>query len=160
MTSRSHSLLALAGFIALSFAAAALGGFWTSPAIPTWYQEIAKPSWTPPSWLFGPVWTLLYLAMGVAAWLVWKRGGWSAQRGALTLFLVQLALNAAWSGLFFGLRNPALGLAGIALLWLAILLTLLAFRRVSAAAAWLFVPYLAWVTFAAALNFSIWRLNG
>jgi tryptophan-rich sensory protein len=102
---------------------------------------------------------MLYLAMGVAAWLVWKRGGWSARGGALTLFLVQLALNAAWSGLFFGLRNPALGLAGIAVLWLAILLTLLAFRRVSVAAAWLFVPYLAWVTFAAALNFSIWRLN-
>ncbi|MES1210793.1 MAG: TspO/MBR family protein [Acidobacteriota bacterium] len=160
MTTRSRSLLALAGFAALCFAAAALGGIWTSGAIPTWYQEIAKPAWTPPSWLFGPVWTALYLAMGVAAWLVWKQGGWSARRGALTLFLVQLALNTAWSGLFFGLRNPALGMLDITLLWIAILLTLLAFRRVSAAAAWLFVPYLLWVTFAAALNVSIWRLNG
>jgi benzodiazapine receptor len=159
MTTQTRSVLALAGFVALAFAASALGGFWTFQAIPTWYQEIAKPSWTPPSWLFGPVWTALYAAMGVAAWLVWRRGGWNAQRGALTLFLVQLALNAAWSGLFFGLRNPGLGMAEIVVLWIAILLTLLAFRRASATAAWLFVPYLGWVTFAAALNFSIWRLN-
>jgi tryptophan-rich sensory protein len=157
---RTRSCLALAGFLALSFVAAAVGSLWTSPAIPTWYQEITKPSWTPPSWLFGPVWTVLYIAMGVAAWLVWKRGGWSAQRGALTLFVVQLILNAAWSGLFFGMRSPLLGLAGIAALWIAILLTWQAFRRVSTAAAWLFVPYLCWVTFAAALNFSVWRLNG
>lgn len=160
MTKRE--LLALLGFVVLSFAAAGIGGLFTAPAVKQggWYYQIQKPSWTPPSWLFGPVWTALYLMMAVAAWLVWKQGGWAAQGGALGLFLVQLVLNAAWSWLFFGLHSPSAGLVGIALLWIAILLTILAFFRVSPAAGWLMVPYLLWVSFASALNFTIWRLNG
>jgi benzodiazapine receptor len=159
MTGR-RSVLGLVGFLAASLAAGAIGGIATGPAIPTWYQQIEKPSWTPPSWLFGPVWTTLYLAMGGAAWMVWRRGGWAENRRALTLFGVQLILNALWSFLFFGLRSPGLAMAEIVVLWLAILLTLLAFWRVSRPAGALLVPYLLWVTFASALNFAIWRMNG
>lgn len=155
-------VVGLAVFLLLSLAAGALGGLWTAPATQPggWYSQIEKPSWTPPSWLFGPVWTALYVAMGVAAWLVWRRGGWEANRGALTLFFVQLVLNAAWSGLFFGLESPGLAMAEIVLLWMFILATLLAFWRVSRVAGLLLVPYLLWVTFASALNFAVWRLNG
>lgn len=124
-----------------------------------WYATLRKPSWNPPAWVFGPVWTALYTMMAVAAWLVWRRGGWAAQRRPLALFLVQLALNAGWTPLFFGLKSPGLALAEIGLLWLAIVGTLIAFARVSRAAAWLLAPYLAWVSFAAALNFALWRLN-
>lgn len=123
-----------------------------------WYAALAKPGWTPPSWVFGPVWTLLYVLMGVAAWLVWDRHR-NAARVALTLFVLQLIVNAAWSWLFFGLRSPALAFAGIVLLWALILATVIAFRRLRPPAAALLLPYLAWVTFAAALNFAIWRLN-
>lgn len=160
MTKNSRSLLALAGFLVLSFAASTIGGLATYPAIPDWYQNLEKPSWTPPNSVFGPVWTALYIFMAVAAWLVWKRGGWAAHRGALTLWVVQLVLNALWSILFFGMRNPALGLGGIALLWLAILATLIAFWKVSRPAGALMVPYLAWVSYASALNFAVWSLNG
>ena len=109
--------------------------------------------------MFGPVWTVLYLMMAVAAWLVWRKGGWRAQRGPLALYLLQLALNALWTPVFFGLRNPGLALAVIILLGAGIVLTGRAFRPVSRAASWLLVPYLVWVVFAAALNFSIWRLQ-
>ena len=155
-------LLALLGFIALSFAAAGFGALFTTPQTSPggWYSQIQKPSWTPPAWLFGPVWSALYLMMAVAVWWVWRQGGWGAQRGALTLFLVQLVLNAAWSWLFFGLRSPSLGMIGIVLLWIAILLTVLAFFRVSPLAGWLMVPSFLWVSYASALNFTIWRLNG
>lgn len=161
-SSKTTSLqaLGLLLWVALCLAAGGLGGLVTTPAIPTWYAQLEKPAWTPPGWLFGPAWTTLYLLMAVAAWLVWRRGGFAGQRRPLTLFLVQLALNAAWSFLFFGLRNPGLGLAEIVVLWAMIVATLLAFRRVSTAAALLLVPYLLWVTFATALNFEIWRLNG
>lgn len=155
-----RSILALAGFLLLSFAAGALGGRATYPAIPGWYQSLEKPSWTPPEWLFGPAWTTLYILMGVAAWLVWRYGGWRSQKRPLTLFVVQVVLNALWSILFFGMRNPGLGMAEIVILWLAILATSIAFWRVSRMAGGLMVPYLGWVTFAAALNFAIWRLNG
>jgi tryptophan-rich sensory protein len=121
-----------------------------------WYPTIAKPAWTPPSWLFGPVWTILYAMMGVAAWLVWRRVGWS---GALVWFAIQLALNATWSPVFFGLHRLGLALVNIGLLWLAILGTTIAFWRVAPVAGGLFVPYLAWVSFATALNFAIWQLN-
>lgn len=155
-----RSILALAGFLLLSLAAGAIGGRATYPAIPGWYQSLEKPSWTPPEWLFGPAWTTLYIFMGVAAWLVWRHGGWRSQKRPLTLFVVQVVLNALWSLLFFGMRNPALGLVEIVVLWIAILATLLAFWKVSRLAGGLMVPYLAWVTFATALNFAIWRLNG
>lgn len=159
MTNSSRSLLALAGFLVLAFAASAIGGLATYPAIPDWYQNLEKPSWTPPDAVFGPVWTVLYVFMAVAAWLVWKRGGWAAHRVPLILWIVQLVLNSLWSILFFGMRNPGLGLVEIGILWLAILATLIAFWKVSHPAGWLMVPYLAWVSYASALNFAIWSLN-
>jgi benzodiazapine receptor len=160
MTTTARSIVALAVFLALSFAASAIGGLFTYPAIPGWYQSLEKPSWTPPDAVFGPVWTALYILMAVAAWLVWKRGGWTAQRGPLTLWGVQLVLNSLWSILFFGMRSPALGLVEIQFLWLAILGTLIVFWKVSRLVGGLMLPYLAWVTYASALNFAIFRLNG
>lgn len=148
--------LMLAGFVVASFAAAALGGMTTASSVRDWYPTIAKPAWTPPSWIFGPVWTTLYVMMAVAAWLVWRRAGWC---GALVWFAVQLALNATWSPVFFGWHRIGLALVNIVLLWLAIAGTTVAFWRVRPAAGVLFVPYLAWVSFAATLNFAIWRLN-
>lgn len=149
--------LALAGFILLCLAAGAIGGWATRPAIADWYRVIAKPDWTPPDWLFAPVWTLLYVMMAVAAWLVWQSRRNVAP--ALALFFVQLALNLAWSLIFFGLRAPGLAALEIAALWVFIVLTMVAFFRRVTAAGLLFVPYLAWVSFAAALNVAIWRLN-
>jgi benzodiazapine receptor len=148
--------LALAGWMLLCFTAASMGAFFMPGE---WYAALHKPSWNPPGWIFGPAWTALYTMMAVAAWLVWRRGGWGEQRGPLLIFLTQLALNALWTPLFFGLHRPALAFAEIVLLWLAIAATLAAFRPVSRAAALLLVPYLAWVSFAAALNFALWRLN-
>lgn len=124
-----------------------------------WYAALHKPSWNPPPWVFGPAWTFLYITMAVAAWLVWREGGWKAQRRALGLFIVQWFLNALWTPLFFGAHLPGVAFGEIVLLWLAIAATLVAFWRVKKAAGLLLVPYLAWVSFAAALNFSIWRLN-
>ena len=150
------SAFALAGWIALTFCAA-LTGFFIQPA--GYYASLAKPSWSPPAWVFGPVWTALYLMMAVAAWLVWRQGGWRAQRAPLSLYLLQLALNALWTPVFFGLRSPGLALVVIVSLGAAIVLTGRAFRPVSRVASWLLIPYLVWVVFAAALNFSIWRLQ-
>ncbi|KAB2660890.1 MAG: tryptophan-rich sensory protein [Verrucomicrobia bacterium] len=147
---------ALAGWLVLCFSAASLGAFFMPGE---WYARLKKPSWNPPGWIFGPVWSSLYTMMAVAAWLVWKRGGFAAQRRPLRLFLVQLALNGAWSPLFFGLHRPGVAFAEILLLWLSIVTTLTAFRPVSRVAAWLLAPYLAWVTFAAVLNFMLYRLN-
>lgn len=151
-----HSLSALAGWLILTFLAPAAGTWLTSPE---WYGQLAKPSWSPPAWVFGPVWTTLYVLMAMAAWLVWREGGWTRQRRALAFYCGQLVLNAAWTPLFFGLRQPGLAFAEIVLLWLAILATVLAFAKVRVLAAWLLAPYLAWVSFAAALNFAIWRMN-
>jgi len=146
----------LVGWLLLTFCAPA-AGFLSLPG--EWYASLNKPSWNPPSWVFGPVWTLLYLLMAVAAWLVWRRGGWSARRAALTLYLVQLGLTAAWSPAFFGVQNPARALAVILALLTAIVATLLAFRPVSRTAALLLVPYLLWVNFATVLNLTLWYLN-
>ena len=147
---------ALAGWLLICFMAAAFGGIFMPGK---WYASLNKPVWNPPGWLFGPVWTALYTMMAIAAWLVWKRGGWAAQKGPLGLFLTQLALNAAWTPLFFGLKNPPLAFGEIILLWLAIAATLVSFRHVNKAAGWLLAPYLAWASFAALLNFTLWRLN-
>lgn len=149
----------LAPFLALCLGAGLLGSFATARSVSTWYTQIAKPSWTPPGAVFGPVWTVLYVAMAVSAWLVWRRLGLRGGRFELGLFAVQLALNAAWSFLFFGLRSPGLAVVGISVLWASIVATMLAFRPVSRPAAWLLAPYLVWVSFAAALNASIWSLN-
>ena len=153
---RLYSMLGLAMWIALSFGAAATGLVWTPGE---WYAGLNKPAWTPPNSLFGPVWSALYLMMGIAAWLVWRRGGFAAARGALALFLVQLALNAAWTPAFFGLHQTGLGLIIIVALWMAIAATMTAFFRHDRAGAVLLVPYLIWITYAAALNFAVWRLN-
>jgi len=150
------SAAALVGWLGLS-CLAALTGFFIQPD--GYYAALAKPAWSPPAWVFGPAWTVLYILMAVAAWMVWRRGGWRAQRGALGLYLVQLALNALWTPLFFGLQNPGLAFAEIVLLWLALAATLVAFFRVDRWAGCLLVPYLLWVSFAAALNFAIWRLG-
>ncbi|MCX6008784.1 MAG: tryptophan-rich sensory protein, partial [Chloroflexi bacterium] len=137
-----------------------IGSIFTREAIPTWYAALEKPAFNPPNWLFAPVWTLLYIMMGVAAFLVWRKGLENKQvRIALIVFLVQLVLNALWSVAFFGLESPLYGLIVIAALWVAILLTVLKFYRISSAASVLLWPYLLWVTFAAVLNVSIWLLN-
>jgi len=146
-------------WIAVCFMAAGLGSAFTSSSLGEWYRALRKPSWNPPNWVFGPVWSLLYLSMGVAAWMVWSRKGFAQAAVPLTLFLAQLALNAAWSWFFFGQRIIGAAFAEIVLLWGAILATLIAFWRVTPAAGGLMIPYLLWVTFAAVLNFAIWRLN-
>ena len=148
-----RSALVLAGFILVTFCAP-LAGMFSLPG--AWYAALDKPSWNPPAWIFGPAWTLLYTLMAVAAWLVWRRCGWQRP---LPLYFVQLSLNAAWTPIFFGAHQLGWALVEIVALWIAILLTLLSFRRVSKTAGWLFAPYLAWVTFAAILNFTLWRMN-
>jgi tryptophan-rich sensory protein len=155
----SRDWAALAIFLALSFAAAFIGGLFTSASVNGWYQTINKPTWTPPSWIFGPVWTLLYLSMALAAWLIWRRRDDANVTAALTLFVIQLALNAAWSAFFFGWQNPKLAFGDIVLLWSAILAAMIAFWRITAISGWLFAPYVLWVTFAAALNLAIWQMN-
>jgi len=143
--------------ILVCLGAAVLGSLVTTPALRPWYAGLSKPRWTPPNWLFGPVWTILFVMMAVAAWLVWEKMG--LKSAPMQLFLLQLLLNVAWSALFFGLRSPGLAFGEIVLLWLAILATSLGFWRAVPAAGWLLLPYLVWVGYAAALNFSIWRLN-
>ena len=145
-------------WLVVSFIAAAIGGAASIQAGP-FYTELARPDWAPPPAVFGPVWTVLYALMGIAAWLVWRVGGFRAARSALTLFLVQLAFNALWSWLFFAWQRGALAFADILLLWALIVATLIAFWRIRALAGALLVPYLLWVSFAAALNYSVWRLN-
>jgi translocator protein len=146
----------LAGLVALCLGVGAIGGAVTAPAVLEWYPTLNKPSWNPPSWLFAPVWTVLYVMMAVAAWLVWKTGN---SRAALTLWAGQLVLNLAWSILFFGARAPGLGLIEIVVMWLAIAATIFLFAKKSKVAAYLMVPYLCWVSFAAALNLAIVLLN-
>ncbi len=150
--------VALAACLAVGFAAAALGSVATASSVGGWYRSLVKPPWTPPDWVFGPVWTLLNAAMGVAAWLVWRSTA-TVRKRALALFAVQLGLNVAWSRLFFALRRIDLALVEMAALWVAIALILMAFAGASSAAAWLLAPYLAWVSFAAVLNAVLLRLN-
>lgn len=151
----------LAACILVCQAAGIAGSFFTVSSLGSWYAELVKPAFNPPGWIFGPVWTVLYTLMGVAAWLVWRRGDLSSPpiRSALVLFALQLLLNAAWSVLFFGLRSPGLALVDICALWFAIVATTWAFRPLSAWAAGLMLPYLGWVSFALVLNAAIWRLN-
>jgi tryptophan-rich sensory protein len=148
----------LVGWLIVTFAAAAVGAV-ASVGAQAFYGQLTQPSWAPPSSVFGPVWTVLYAMIGVAAWLVWSSGGFTANRRALTLFLVQLACNALWSWLFFAWHRGAWALADILLLWVLIVATLISFWRTRMLAGALLVPYLLWVSFAAALNYSIWQLN-
>jgi tryptophan-rich sensory protein len=157
---KARDIWKLAVSIIACLAAGAIGSIFTRQAIPTWYATLEKPAFNPPNWLFAPVWTLLYIMMGVAAFLVWRKGLENRQvRIALIVFLVQLVLNVLWSVVFFGLESPLYGMVVIAALWVAILLTVLMFYRISLAASALMWPYLLWVTFAAVLNVSIWLLN-
>jgi tryptophan-rich sensory protein len=150
----------LAVAIVVPEAVGIVGALVTAPAVRSWYGTLSLPEWRPPDWLFGPVWTLLYLLMGIASYLVWREGlAAPVVRAALAAYGVQLALNLAWSFLFFGLRSPLAGLVDLALLWIAVATTTALFFPVRATAGWLMVPYLAWVTFAGALNLAIWRAN-
>lgn len=157
-TRRPYSTLA--GAILGSELLGALGTVFTASQINTWYTTLAKPAFNPPNWVFGPVWTTLFALIGAGAWFVW-RGGFHrrAVRVALAAFFLQFALNIGWSAAFFGLESPVLGLVTIAVLWVAIVATIVLFDRVDRRAALLLVPYILWVTFAALLNYEIWQLN-
>ena len=150
------SIIGLGCFIAACVLAALTGAFFRPGE---WYERLKKPSWRPPNRLFAPVWTVLYLMIAVAGWLVWRKAGFAGAGLALAFYALQLILNAVWTPLFFGLHRPDLGFVDIFLVWLSIVATIVLFYPISAVAASLLVPYLAWVTFAAALNFAIWRLN-
>ncbi|HEX5691457.1 MAG TPA: TspO/MBR family protein [Roseiflexaceae bacterium] len=157
-SSRSSQAVGLLVWLLMVFAAAAIGGF-ASASASEFYRDLVRPSWAPPGWLFGPVWTVLYALMGVAAWLVWRVRGFAGARNALLVFVVQLAVNALWTWLFFVWRQGGLAFAEILLLLALILTTIVLFWRVSRLAAVLLVPYLLWVSFASALTLSMWRLN-
>ena len=150
--------LGLAGWLLVAFAGAAIGAIASIDAA-SFYGQLMRPAWAPPSGLFGPVWSVLYFLMGISAWLVWRSGGFREDRRALALFLVQLALNALWSWIFFAWHQGGFALAEILVLWSLIVATLVSFRRQSPVAGLLLLPYLLWVTFATALTFSVWRLN-
>ncbi|MCK9532712.1 MAG: tryptophan-rich sensory protein [Gammaproteobacteria bacterium] len=154
----STQSLGLVAWILVSVLAATIGGIATMNA-ESFYSQLTQPAWAPPSWVFGPVWTVLYLLMGIAAWLVWRVNGFRAARGALSLFLIQLALNALWSWLFFAWHRGALAFADIVILWIMIVATTIAFWRVRALAGALLIPYLLWTSYAGALNYAIWQLN-
>lgn len=157
MPSRS-SKLGLFGWVLLSLSAGSVGAV-ASRTAAVFYAQLDRAAWAPPGWLFGPVWTVLYLMMGCAAWLVWRERGWTGARTALTLFVVQLGFNALWTWLFFTLRNGAFALGEIVVLWVLIAATIMMFARVSRTAAWLLVPYLCWVSFASVLTWSVWQRN-
>jgi len=156
--STKKQAIGLALWVLVSFIAAAIGSV-ASIQASSFYAQIVRPAWAPPADIFGPVWTTLYFLMGVAAWLVWRVGGFHAARTSLTLFLAQLVVNALWSWLFFGWHLGALAFADIVLLWVLIAATLVAFWRIWLLAGALLIPYLLWVSFASALNYSVWQLN-
>ncbi|MDA0687476.1 MAG: tryptophan-rich sensory protein [Proteobacteria bacterium] len=156
--SRNRRLAGLSGWLLLCFAVSAIGAL-ASIQAQAFYGHLVQPDWAPPGYVFGPVWTILYAMMAIAAWLVWCKGGFRENRLALSLFLAQLAVNALWSWLFFAWFLGALAFADIMLLWLLIATTLWAFWRRHLLAGMLMLPYLFWVSFAAMLNFSVWQLN-
>lgn len=152
-------LLALALFVGICLGVGGLGGAVTATSVTEWYPTLNKPSFNPPNWVFGPVWTALYVMMAVAAWRVWRAAERDTARGPLAVFALQLAVNLGWSVAFFGLRNLGLAVVVIIVLDLLVLATALMFRRVDRFAEWLLIPYLAWIAFATVLNVTIWRLN-
>ena len=155
---KQNSLLGLIGWLALCFAASAIGASGSMEAQAV-YVDLVQPEWAPPATWFGPVWTVLYTMMAIAAWLVWRSGGFIRNGNALSLFIIQLGVNALWSWLFFAWHMGVWAFADIVLLWLLIAAVMLDFWRVRPLAGLLLVPYLAWVGFAAALNFQVWQLN-
>ncbi len=156
MTARAYKVVGTIGWLVVPYVAAAVGAQFSAR---DYYAQLTRPEWAPPGWLFAPVWTLLYLMMGISAALVWQRQGFDRGRVALGLFVVQLVLNAAWSWIFFGMRMPGVALVEIITLWVLIVATVVAFWRARVVAGMLLFPYLAWVSFAVTLNYSIWRLN-
>ena len=154
----ANPIWSLLGWLALSFAAAAVGGLASANA-GDFYNQLVQPSWAPPGWLFGPVWTVLYAMMGVAAWLVWKERGWRKARVELSVFVVQLVANGLWTWLFFVWHLGAVATAEIAVLWVMVAYTTYAFWRIHKLAGALLVPYLLWVSFASALCFAMWQGN-
>jgi tryptophan-rich sensory protein len=156
--SKQRQFLGLIGWLIVSFAASAFGAL-ASIQAKTFYSQLAQPAWAPPPWIFGPVWTVLYALMAIAAWLVWCSGGFRTNRIALLFFLVQLALNALWSWIFFAWHRGAWAFADIMLLWVLIFATLVFFWRVRPLAGALLIPYLLWVGFASVLNYALWQLN-
>jgi tryptophan-rich sensory protein len=151
-----QSVVGLVVCLGICFGVAAVAGLFPPGE---WYADLRKPAWNPPNWIFGPVWTVLYTMMAIAAWLVWKQGNASGRRAALTLFAVQLGLNALWSAIFFGWHRPGLAFVELLLLCLAVFATIVLFWKVTLPAGVLLLPYLAWLIFAAALNWSLWKLN-
>ena len=155
---KGRQFIGLIAWLAVSFIAAAIGAA-ASVRAGSFYTQLVRPDWAPPPEVFGPVWTVLYALMGISAWMIWRVGGFRAARTALTLFLVQLVVNALWSWLFFGWHLGALAFADIVVLWALVLATLIVFWRLDRWAAALLVPYLLWISFAAALNLAVWQLN-
>jgi translocator protein len=156
---RFPEILKLVASIILCQLAGFLGSLFTTPAIPTWYTTLKKPFFTPPNWIFSPVWMSLFILMGISLFFIWRRPDHQKFKIAFIFFFVQLILNILWSAAFFGLRAPLLGLMDIILLWIAILLTIQNFLKISKFAGVLLIPYLLWVSFATLLNFSLWILN-
>jgi len=157
---KSIELVKLIISIVICNSAGFIGSIFTTSAIPTWYSSLEKPSFNPPNWVFGPVWTTLYTLMGISAYLVWRQGIHNSQvKTALIIFGIQLFLNAIWSPIFFGLRALFAALVVIGILWITILLTIFTFYKVSTIAALLLIPYILWVSFATVLNYSLWALN-
>ncbi len=155
-----NNALKLFASIIICQLAGIVGSFFTVPAIPGWYAELTKPALNPPTWVFGPAWTMLYILMGVALFLIWQKGLREKRiKTALAVFAVQLLLNTLWSVVFFGLQSPGWALLNIAVLWAAILWTIVVFYKISKPASYLLVPYILWVSFALYLNYSIWVLN-
>lgn len=148
--------LGFLGFCAAVTVVASAGAFFRPGE---WYRELKKPAWCPPNWLFGPAWTVLYLTIAIAGWLLWINFGFAKAPWAFVLYFLQLLLNMLWSPLFFGLKRPDIAMAELALLWITIAMTIVAFWSLNERAAFLLVPYFAWVTYAGALNFALWRLN-
>ena len=148
--------MSLAIFVLCVLLVASSGAFFKPDA---WYRALSKPSWNPPDWVFGAGWAVLYAMIAVAGWRIWENAAAEALLIPLTVYTVQLALNAAWSAIFFGLKRPGWAFAELVCLWMAIIINILVFHPIDPLAAWLLVPYLAWVTFAGALNFTVWRLN-
>ncbi len=156
---RGGELLGLIAFIALCLGISAIGGWIAAQSVGTWYRTLQKPFFNPPDWLFAPVWTLLYLMIAVAGWRVWRAPGLADARSAMAAYAMQLALNLAWSFLFFGGRLIGVALTEIVLLFAAIVVNAVLFWRIDRVAGWLLAPYAAWVAFACALNLALWRLN-
>lgn len=162
---RARTIIELAVAITACLLAGGVGSFLSGPDVRQWYQTVRRPDWSPPGWVFGPVWTTLYVLMGISAWLLWQRRHATLPRtrrlarAALIVFVVQLVLNAAWPGIFFGLGQFGWAFAELIALWAMIAATILLAWAVSRPAALLLLPYLAWVTFAGALNYAIWQMN-